>query len=130
MSKKDINQHLELVKKMFHDNNSLLWVRLMDYKYPRMALLLLSQYQKEALCEAHNSIFGSHDAILNNDILLAWNLTRCKGSCKNLPHMPTMKTDASQAYTFISTANSGMTEQKTVKKNLCYASPLYSLNKL
>ncbi len=42
----------------------LLWVRLTDYKYPRTALLLPRKYQKEALCEAHNSIFGGHNASL------------------------------------------------------------------
>jgi Integrase zinc binding domain len=37
---------------------------LTDYKYPRTALLLPRKYQKEAPCEAHNSIFGGHDATL------------------------------------------------------------------
>jgi hypothetical protein len=49
---------------MFHDKESILWVRLTDYKYPRTALLLPRKHQKEALCEAHNSIFGGHDAAL------------------------------------------------------------------
>jgi hypothetical protein len=49
---------------MFQDKDGLLWVILTDYKYPRTALLLPKKYQKEALCEAHNSIFGSHDATL------------------------------------------------------------------
>jgi len=49
---------------MFHDKEGLLWVRLTDYSYPRMALLLPTRYQKEALCEAHNSIFGGHNATL------------------------------------------------------------------
>jgi Integrase zinc binding domain/Integrase core domain len=49
---------------MFHDKDNVLWVRLMDYKYPRTALLLPKRYQKEALCEAHSSIFRGHDANL------------------------------------------------------------------
>jgi hypothetical protein len=42
----------------------ILWVRLTDYKYPRTVLLLPNKYQKEALFEAHKSIFGGHDANL------------------------------------------------------------------
>jgi hypothetical protein len=33
-----------------------------------MALLLPKKYQKEALCEAHNSIFSGHDATLKTYI--------------------------------------------------------------
>ncbi len=43
-------------------------MRLTDHKYPRTALPLPKRYQKEALCEAHNSIFGSHDATLKTYI--------------------------------------------------------------
>ncbi len=67
-SKQDVNQHLELIKKMFHDKDSLLWVRLTDYSYPRTALLLPARYQKEAIWKAHNSIFGGHDATLKTYI--------------------------------------------------------------
>jgi hypothetical protein len=49
---------------MFQDKEGIFLVRLTDYKYPRNALLLPSKYQKEALCEAHNSIFGGHDTTL------------------------------------------------------------------
>jgi hypothetical protein len=49
---------------MFHDKEGILWVRLTNYKYPRTALLLPRKYQKEALCEAHNSIFGGYDTTL------------------------------------------------------------------
>ncbi len=54
----------DLVKRTFHDKDNILWIRLTDYKYPRTALLLPKKYQKEALCKAHNSIFGGHDASL------------------------------------------------------------------
>jgi hypothetical protein len=54
----------DLLRRMFHNKDRILWVRLMDHKYPRTALLLPKKYQKEALCEAHNSIFGGHDANL------------------------------------------------------------------
>jgi Integrase zinc binding domain len=60
LSKKEANAHAELLQKMFHDKDGLLWVRFTDYKYKRTALLLPKKYQKEALCEAHNSIFGRH----------------------------------------------------------------------
>ncbi len=62
LSKSDANYHADLLKKIFHDKESILLVRLTDYKYPRTALLLRRKYQKEALCEAHNSIFSGHDA--------------------------------------------------------------------
>ncbi len=68
LSWKDANAHADLIKKMFHDKDRILWVRLNDYKYPRTALLLPKKYQKEALCEAHNSIFGGHDATLKTYI--------------------------------------------------------------
>ncbi len=68
LSKKDASAHAELLQKMFHYKNGLLWVRLTDYKYLRTALLLPKKYQKEALCKAHNSIFGSHDATLKTCI--------------------------------------------------------------
>jgi hypothetical protein len=64
LTKKDINQHLELMKEMLHSKDSFLWIRLTDYNYPQTALLLSNRYQKEALCQAHNSIFGGHDATL------------------------------------------------------------------
>jgi hypothetical protein len=66
--KKDANSHLKHFKKMFHNKEGLLWVRLTDNNYPRTALLLPKKYQKEALCKAHNSIFGGHDATLKTYI--------------------------------------------------------------
>jgi hypothetical protein len=62
-SRQEVKAHPELLK-MFHDKYGLLWVRLTDYKYPRTALLLPRKYQREALCEAHNSIFSRRDATL------------------------------------------------------------------
>ncbi len=39
-----------------------MWVRLNDFNYPRMALYLPSRYRKEAMCEAHDRVFGGHNA--------------------------------------------------------------------
>jgi hypothetical protein len=64
VSRVEANSLTDLVKRTFHDKDNILWIRLTDYKYPRTALLLPKKYQKEALCEAHNSIFGGHDANL------------------------------------------------------------------
>jgi hypothetical protein len=64
LSKSKANYHPDLLKRMFHDKEGILWVQLNEYKYPRTALLLPRKYQKEALCKAHNSIFGGHDANL------------------------------------------------------------------
>jgi hypothetical protein len=64
VSRTEANSLTDLVKRIFNDKDNVLWVQLTDYKYPRTALLLLNKYQKEALCEAHNSIFGGHDANL------------------------------------------------------------------
>ena len=64
VSRAEANSLTDLVKRTFHDKDNILWIRLNDYKYPRTALLLPKKYQKEALCEAHNSIFGGHDASL------------------------------------------------------------------
>jgi hypothetical protein len=38
-----------------------MWVRLNNYNYPRTVLYLPEKYQKEAMCEAHDSIFGGHN---------------------------------------------------------------------
>jgi hypothetical protein len=38
---------------------------------PRMALLLPQKYQKEALCEAHNSIFGGPNSTLKTYIKIS-----------------------------------------------------------
>ncbi len=40
----------------------MVWVRLSDFNYPRTALYLPSRYRKEAMCEAHDSIVGGHNA--------------------------------------------------------------------
>jgi hypothetical protein len=71
LSRMEANSHTDLLKKMFHDKEGILWVRLTDYKYPRTALLLPRKYQKEALCEAHNSIFGGHHATLKTYIKIS-----------------------------------------------------------
>jgi hypothetical protein len=64
VSRAEADSLTNLVKRIFHDKDNILWVRLTDYKYPRTALLLPRKYQKEALCEAHNSIFRGHDGNL------------------------------------------------------------------
>jgi hypothetical protein len=64
VSRTEASSMADLLRRMFHNKDQILWVRLTDYKYPRTALLLPKKYQKEALCEAHNSIFGGHDANL------------------------------------------------------------------
>jgi hypothetical protein len=66
--KKDLTQHLEMIKKLFHNKDGLLWIWLTDYNYPGTALLLPKKYQKEALCEAHNSILKGHNATLKTYI--------------------------------------------------------------
>lgn len=48
--------------KLFQDKNKVVWIRLSDFNYPRTALWLPNKYRKMALCEAHNSITGGHDA--------------------------------------------------------------------
>jgi hypothetical protein len=102
-SKSEANYHADLLKRMFHDKDRIMWVRLTDYKYPRTALLLPWKYQKEALCEAHNSIFGGHDASLKNVhedfflILLARTLQGHQNARPDLPYLPTKKMSYHQA---------------------------------
>jgi hypothetical protein len=50
VSRAEANSLTDLVKRMFHDKDQILWVRLTDYKYLRTPLLLPKRYQKEALC--------------------------------------------------------------------------------
>jgi hypothetical protein len=47
LSKKDINMHLDLIKKIFHDKEGLLLVQLTDYNYTRMVLLLPRSIKKK-----------------------------------------------------------------------------------
>jgi hypothetical protein len=53
-----------MIDKQFQDKNKVVWVRLSDFNYPRTALYLPSRYRKEAMCEAHDSIVGRHNAAL------------------------------------------------------------------
>ncbi len=95
VSRAEANSLTDLVKRIFHDKDNILWVRLTDYKYTRTALLLPKKYQKEALCEAHKSIFGGHDANLKTYmkiILLARIIQRCQNARPDLPHLSAMKT--------------------------------------
>ena len=64
MSKAEETSLRDFLTRLIRDKNGTIWVRLNNYKYPRTALLLPKKYRKEALCEAHNSIFGGHDANL------------------------------------------------------------------
>jgi hypothetical protein len=75
------------------------------------ALLLPRKYQKEALCDAHNSIFGGHDANLktymkiSSIIFLARIVQRCQNACPDLPYLPAKKKDHNQANTTATAAN-------------------------
>jgi len=60
--KQDHAYFTTMINKLFQDKNKVVWVRLSDFNYPRMALYLPSRYRKEAMCEAHNSIVGGHNA--------------------------------------------------------------------
>jgi hypothetical protein len=55
LSKQDHKYFLNLADKAVQDKN---WVRLTDFKYPWTALYLPSKCHKEAMCEAHDNIFG------------------------------------------------------------------------
>jgi hypothetical protein len=50
------------VQKFFNDKEGLIWFSLTDYNYPCKALFLQQKIQKEALCNAQNSVFGGHNA--------------------------------------------------------------------
>jgi hypothetical protein len=62
LSKHDQAYYRILIDRVFQDKSKLVWVRLDDFKYPRPALYLPERYRKEAMCEAHNGIFGGHNA--------------------------------------------------------------------
>ncbi len=55
------NYALAEKEKLFRDKN-FVWVRLRNYNYPRTALYLPEQYQKEAIYKAHYGVFGRHNA--------------------------------------------------------------------
>jgi hypothetical protein len=56
LPKQDRIYFKNLAEKAFQDKNKVVWVRLEDFNYPRMALYLPSRYRKEAMCKAHDSI--------------------------------------------------------------------------
>jgi hypothetical protein len=60
--KQDQAYYTAMIEKLFQDKNKLVWVRLNDFNYPRTALYLPTRYRKEAMCEAHDSILGGHNA--------------------------------------------------------------------
>jgi hypothetical protein len=51
-----------LAERAFQDKNKVVWVRLNNFNYPRMALYLPSRHRKEAMCEPHEGIDGGHNA--------------------------------------------------------------------
>jgi Integrase zinc binding domain len=60
--KPDQAYYAAMTDKLFQDKNKLVWVHLSDFNYPRTVLYLPNRYRKEAMCEAHNSILGGHNA--------------------------------------------------------------------
>jgi transposase InsO family protein len=62
IQKQDQAYYAAMIDKLFQDKNKVVWVQLNDFKYPRMALYLPTRYRKEAMCEAHDSILGGHNA--------------------------------------------------------------------
>jgi hypothetical protein len=60
--KQDQAYYTAMIEKLFQDKNKIVWVRLNDFNYPRLALYPPTRYQKEAMCEAHYSILGGHNA--------------------------------------------------------------------
>jgi len=54
-----------MLDKVFQDKKKIMWVRLNDYNYPRIALFLPEKYTKEVMCKARNSIFREHNATKN-----------------------------------------------------------------
>ncbi len=60
--RQDQAYYTAMIDKLFQDKNKVVLVRLSDFNYPRMALYLPSRYRKEAMCEAHDSIVGRHNA--------------------------------------------------------------------
>jgi hypothetical protein len=60
--KQDQAYYTAMIEKLFQDKNKIVWVRLNNFNYPRTALYLPTRYRKEAMCEAHDSILGGHNA--------------------------------------------------------------------
>jgi len=60
--KQDQAYYKILLERVFQDKNKLVWARLDDFKYPRTALYLPARYRKEAMCKAHDGVFGGHNA--------------------------------------------------------------------
>ncbi len=60
--RQDQAYYTAMIDKLFQDKNKVVWVRLNDFSYPRTALYLPTRYRKEAMCEAHDSILGGHNA--------------------------------------------------------------------
>jgi hypothetical protein len=50
LSKTDQSYYKILIERVFQDKNKIVWVRLDDFNYPRMALYLPARYRKEAMC--------------------------------------------------------------------------------
>ena len=61
-TKAEIRLLLPLTNSLFLDSKAV-WIRLTDENYPRTALWLPKIYRKRAMCEAHGTILGGHDAL-------------------------------------------------------------------
>jgi hypothetical protein len=90
--KQDCAYYTSMMDKLFQDKNKVVWVRLSAFNYPRTALYLPSRYRKEAMCEAHDSIVGGHNATHKTYLKIStsyfWPKMRHRTSPKFLSAMP------------------------------------------
>jgi len=71
MQKQHIKRLEFFVNRVFQDKHKIVWVRIYDNNYPRTALWLPEKYRKQAICDAHDHIFGGHNAALKTYIKIS-----------------------------------------------------------
>jgi hypothetical protein len=89
-----------------------------------MALYLPEKYRKEAMCEAHDSIFGGHNATQKTHqnfyfVLLTKEALIHQKTQKFLHQMPTMEKVYSQENASFVSSNSKKTKLKDTRRFIC-----------
>jgi len=62
MTRQEINKLLPYTSALFSEDK-ILWIRLKDANYPRVALFLPQQFRKGVICAAHGALLTGHDAL-------------------------------------------------------------------
>ena len=112
LTKKDINQNLELCRKTFNDKDGLIWFRSTDYNYTHTALFLPQKYHMwNTQQHFWRSQHYTQDLHQNNLLLLlARHISGCQMAHTNMSHLSASKKGTGQTNSTGTAVNTRMTQ--------------------